>query len=265
MFDRFQRRINYLRISVTDLCNLRCVYCMPAEGVPLKRHEDILSFEEIEELTRVAVGLGVNKVRLTGGEPLVRRGILDLVRRVGAIPGIEDFALTTNGILLPTCATALREAGLHRVNISLDCLDPRRFQDITRWGRVEDTLAGIQAALAAGFRQVKINCVIEKSPDEPHARAVAAFSRERGIEARFIRKMDTGKGEFWPVIGGDGGHCETCNRLRVSSDGHVYPCLFSDLRYSVRERGAERALRAAVENKPKSGLRSKNQFYFLGG
>ena len=265
MFDRFQRSINYLRISVTDLCNLRCVYCMPVEGVALKRHEDILSFEEIEELTRVAVRLGVNKVRLTGGEPLVRRGILDLVRRLGCISGIDDFAMTTNGILLPEYAFALREAGLHRVNISLDCLDAERFRAITRCGRVDDSLAGIDAAVAAGFRQVKINCVVDESPDEPHARAVAAFGRDRGLDVRFIRKMDTDRGEFWRVFGGDGGHCESCNRLRVSSEGLVYPCLFNDLRYSVRELGAERAVRAAIEGKPASGHRSRNRFYALGG
>lgn len=265
MFDRFQRKINYLRISVTDLCNLRCTYCMPAEGVQLKRHADILSFEEIEELTRTAVDLGVNKVRLTGGEPLVRKGFLSLVQRLGAIPGIDDLALTTNGVLLPKCAIALREAGLHRVNISLDSMDSERFRAITRCGKLEDTLAGIAAALEAGFRKVKINCVIDKSPNEPDARAVAAYGAEHGLEVRFIRKMDTGKGEFWRVFGGDGGHCESCNRLRVSSDGHIFPCLFSNLSYSVRELGPRQAILTAVEGKPASGHCSENKFYSLGG
>jgi len=265
VFDRFHRKINYLRISVTDLCNLRCVYCMPASGVPLKRHEDILSFEEIEALTKVAVNLGIDKVRLTGGEPLVRRNILELVRRLGKLQGILDFAMTTNGVFLPQYALALKEAGLHRVNISLDCLDPKHFSELTRGGSVTDTLAGIEAALATGFRQVKINCVVNESPDEPQARDVATYCRERGLEVRFIRKMDTAKGDFWRVIGGEGGHCDICNRIRVSSDGHVFPCLFSNLKFSIREFGPEQAMRLAIENKPIRGQRSQNKFYALGG
>lgn len=265
MLDRFQRNIHSLRLSVTDLCNLRCVYCMPAEGVPLKPRRDILAFEEIEELVRAAAGLGFTKIRLTGGEPLVRNGILDLVRRVGRIPGITDYAMTTNGILLPRFAQGLKEAGLHRINISLDCVDPERFRAVTRCGRVQDTLAGIEAALAAGFRTVKLNCVVNESPDEPDARAVADLGRRLGLTVRFIRRMDTARGEFWPVFGGDGGRCGICNRIRVASDGRIYPCLFSDLNFSVRELGAERALRAAVEAKPAAGCRSENTFYALGG
>jgi len=265
VFDRFQRDIRYLRISVTDACNLRCTYCMPAEGAPTGRHEAMLTFDEIEELVRVATELGVRKVRLTGGEPLLRPQILTLVRRLAAIPGIDDLALTTNGTLLARYALGLREAGLHRVNISLDSVDEARFATITRGGRLDDTLAGIEAALAAGFRQVKLNCVVTASPDEPDARAVAAFATARGLELRFIRQMNTERGEFWPIIGGNGGHCERCDRLRVSCDGKIFPCLFEDVSFAVRELGARDALLAAVGNKPEAGQRSRSQFYYLGG
>ncbi len=135
MYDRFKRKINYLRISVTDMCNLRCGYCMPAEGVKLVQHDDILSFEEITALTRQAVALGMDKVRLTGGEPLIRRDILALVEMLGQIKGIQDFAMTTNGILLPDYAPGLKAAGIQRLNISLDTLDPIRYRAITRSGR----------------------------------------------------------------------------------------------------------------------------------
>lgn len=264
MFDCFNRHINYLRISVTDLCNLRCTYCMPAEGVKRKAHQDILSFEEIEAFTRMAVDMGIHKVRLTGGEPLVRHGILDLVKRLGAIPGIQDFAMTTNGVLLPPYARGLRDAGLHRVNISLDTLNSERFRQITRCGHLPDVLSGIDAALEVGF-PVKLNCVIEASPEEEDARSVSEFAQARGLELRYIRQMDTAKGEFWRVLGGDGGHCKTCNRLRLSSDGNVLPCLFSDLSYNIRKMGMREALLSAVKNKPECGKCSENKFYAIGG
>ena len=265
MHDRFKRHIHYLRLSVTDLCNLRCAYCMPAEGIQQLRHEDILRFEELVTLTQAAVDLGINKVRLTGGEPLVRNGIINLVRMLGQIKGIDDFAMTTNGILLPEYAEPLREAGMQRLNISLDTLDPEHFRVITRVGQVAEVLAGIEAARQVGFKQIKLNCVIQESPEEPDARAVAAYGAERGLDVRFIRRMDTENGRFWRVVGGDGGHCEICNRLRVSSDGKVYPCLFSDQVYDVRKLGAKQALRMAILNKPQSGDKSKNTFYRLGG
>jgi cyclic pyranopterin phosphate synthase len=264
MFDRFNRRINYLRISVTDLCNLRCTYCMPAEGVCLKSHAEILSFEEILELTKAAIDLGTDKVRLTGGEPLVRRGIVALVEMLGKLP-IADFAMTTNGILLPIYAQQLKDAGIQRINISLDTLDPRRFREITRIGTLQQVIDGIEAAKAVGFRKIKLNCVVDESPDEPDARLVTEFGRQNGLEVRHIRKMDTRSGQFWRVFGGDGGHCECCNRLRVSSDGKVYPCLFSNLYYDIRELGSRNALLAAVNGKPVSGHSSENEFYRLGG
>lgn len=166
MFDRFNRKLNYLRISVTDRCNLRCTYCMPEEGIKLFRHEEILSYDEIVEFTRIAVANGVTKVRLTGGEPLVRKGIVSLVRMISEIDGIRDLSMTTNGTLLKEYARELRDAGLHRVNISLDTIDPVKFRSITRFGNIGDVFDGIDSARNAGLFPIKINCVVKESKDE---------------------------------------------------------------------------------------------------
>lgn len=238
---------------------------MPAEGIPLLAHRDILSIEEITNFTTVAVKRGITKVRLTGGEPLVRKGIVDLVARLATITGIQDLAITTNGILLASMAAELRQAGLHRVNISLDSTDPERYRAITRGGDVNQVFAGIEAARAVGLSPIKLNCVIENSPDEPDARAVQAFGDEHGLEVRFIPRMETENGLFSTVIGGDGGNCKICNRLRLSSIGMLYPCLFSDIGYSIRELGAEPAIAKALANKPISGSHSHHQFYQIGG
>jgi cyclic pyranopterin phosphate synthase len=265
MFDSFNRRINYLRISVTDRCNLRCEYCMPAKGIELIPREHILTFSEIAEITRIAVGMGVTKVRITGGEPLVRRRIVELVEMIAAIEGVEDFGMTSNAIALPQFAQPLFDAGLHRLNISLDTVDPQRFRELTRCGELADAVAGIDAAVAAGFDPIKLNCVIEASSNEPDARGVAAFGAACGLPVRFIRKMNLATGEFWQVEGGDGGKCSACSRLRLSSDGKLYPCLFSDLSYDVRELGIEQAIHAALEGKPQSGKRAARTFNTLGG
>lgn len=253
MRDRFGREITYLRISVTDRCNLRCVYCMPEEGVPLVRAQDILSFEEIAQVARAAAEMGVTKVRLTGGEPLVRRDIATLVAMLAAMPGIRDLAMSTNGILLADHAHALAAAGLHRVNVSLDAVSPERYAHITRGGDVNRALAGIAAAREAGLEPVKLNCVVARSPDEPDARAAARFAAREGLEVRFIERMDPAEGTFAVVHGGSGGDCARCNRLRLSSDGLIRPCLFSDLGFSVRELGPFEALRRAVGDKPEAG------------
>ena len=265
MYDRYNRRITYLRISVTDRCNLRCAYCMPLQGVALLDHRDVLSFEEICEVARTAVDMGMDKIRLTGGEPLVRRGVLDLVAMIGRIAGIKDYAMTTNGVLLAQYAAGLRAAGLHRLNIHLDTLDPDRFRRITRGGDLNDVLAGIDAARAAGFARIKLNCVIDETPQEEDAQAVLAFGRDRGMEVRFIRQMRLNEGRFWPVHGGAGGRCGACNRLRLSSDGMIYPCLFSDDSYDVRDLGVEQAFRMAVEGKPLRGRQSSHPLYGIGG
>ncbi|MCF8368857.1 MAG: GTP 3',8-cyclase MoaA [Bacteroidales bacterium] len=266
MYDKFNRKITYLRVSVTDRCNLRCTYCMPECGVDLMSHKDILSFEEILEVIHFAVKNGVQKIRITGGEPLVRRGIVDLVRMISDIKGIRDFGLTTNGTLLDQFAKPLADAGLHRVNISLDSLDPVRYRSITRIGDITSVIHGIDAAIEADLQPIKINCVIKSSPMEEDAQAVAKFCHEKGLEVRFIKEMDLEAGHFSQVIGGDGGNCKMCNRLRLTADGKLKPCLFSDLEFDVRELGIEQAFSRAIGLKPKSGTENKiNKFSNIGG
>jgi len=266
MYDRFNRKINYLRISVTDRCNLRCVYCMPEEGVELMSHKDILSFEEIIEFTKKAVVDGVDKVRITGGEPLVRQDIIELIKSIGEIEGIHDFAMTTNGILLPKYARQLKAAGMMRVNISLDTMDPKRYTEITRLGKIEDVFAGIAAAKEAGLFPIKINCVIKKSHLEPDAMAVTEYCEANGLEIRYIHEMNLETGEFSIVEGGEGGDCKNCNRLRLTANGDVMPCLFSDLSYNVRELGIEKSLVESIINKPRSGTSNhSSHFNNIGG
>jgi GTP 3',8-cyclase len=266
MYDSFNRHINYLRVSITDRCNLRCTYCMPAEGVKLLNHSDILSFEEIVEVIREAVDMGITKVRITGGEPLVRKGVVSLVAKIASIAGIRDFGLTTNGILLPVYAHELAEAGLHRINISLDTLDPEKYRSITRGGDIYKVFEGIAAAKNAGLTPVKINCVVRKSSDEPDAREVREFCTKNGLEARFIHEMSLAGGCFTIVENGHGGDCRRCNRLRLSASGMILPCLFSDLQFSTRELGIREALEMAVGKKPEKGtLNVDGDFYNIGG
>jgi cyclic pyranopterin phosphate synthase len=266
MFDSYNRRINYLRISVTDRCNLRCTYCMPAEGIPLMLHSDILSFEEIMEVVDAALILGVDKVRITGGEPLVRRGIVNLVQMIASKPAIQDLGMTTNGQLLEQFALPLKEAGLHRINISLDTMNPEKYKQITRGGDINKVLKGIEASSEAGLSPVKINCVILKSPAEPDAIEVAEYGKRNSLQVRFIRQMDLEKGEFYIVDGGSGGDCSTCNRLRLTANGMIKPCLFNDMEYNVREHGAHKALQLALGNKPSCGTVNKHgEFYNIGG
>ena len=187
--DSFQRPINYLRISVTDRCNLRCVYCMPEDGIGLMSHYDILSYEEILTIVKAAAQLGINRVRLTGGEPLVRAGVADLVEMITDIGTIKDIAMTTNGVLLAKYATELKEAGLDRVNISLDTLKPERFYEITRCGKLEDTLNGIKAAEEAGLNPVKINMVAMAGVNDDEIIDFARKTVTDGWNVRFIEQM----------------------------------------------------------------------------
>jgi cyclic pyranopterin phosphate synthase len=187
--DSFQRPINYLRISVTDRCNLRCVYCMPPEGIAQMSHYDILSYEEIYTLVKAAAELGINKVRLTGGEPLVRAGLPDLVRMLADIDTIDDISLTTNGILLAQYAADLKDAGLDRVNVSLDTLKPERFKQITRCGSLEDTLKGIEVAGSVGLTPVKINMVVMAGVNDDELPDFARKTIEDGWHVRFIEHM----------------------------------------------------------------------------
>lgn len=265
MNDSHNRPITYLRISVTDKCDLRCVYCMPTEGVPLLRHDQLLSFEEIVDVARAAASAGITKIRLTGGEPLVRRGIVTLVSMLSAIEGIQDLAMTTNGQRLARYAQDLANAGLKRVNVSLDALVPERYTEITRGGDVRNVLVGIESARAAGLSPVKLNCVIRNSVEESDAGDVAAYGKAEGLEVRFIRRMNLAAGSFSRVIGGEGGDCAHCNRLRLSCDGKIRPCLFSDLGFSVRELGATRAIEEAVLAKPERGNSCVTAFNIIGG
>ena len=313
MKDSHGRTIDYLRISLTDRCNFRCIYCMPEEGICSIPHDEILRIEEIEQIVRIAARNGIKSVRLTGGEPLVRKGVTDLIETIVRTPGIENVSLTTNGVLLPKMASELKRAGLNRVNISLDTLDPDQFRAITRNGNLDDTLAGIDAALEAGFNPVKVNSVVVKSLDQDFLE-FAKLSLDRPLHVRFIEFMPLGdsseSGTGWgeddviasndlremineqavaagmeplrpadnkPVGWGPARYyefpnakgtvgfisplsrhfCSECNRLRLTADGLIRPCLFSDDEFDVKgalreggEEAAEKILYEALGAKP---------------
>ena len=293
MIDKHGRDIDYLRISVTDLCNLRCLYCMPEKGVEKVEHKDILSVEEIEEISASAASLGVKKIRLTGGEPLIRKGIIEIIKRVARIPGIDEVDLTTNGTLLESFAPALKEAGLSRVNISVDAFDPDTYREITRGGEIEDVLAGIRAAIEVGLTPVKLNAVLMGGINDSLIGPLVAMTEEADFRVRFIEIMPIGECADWNKerflsvskvlevepglehIGTDGvsnlyrkpgskgsvglispisNHfCPDCNKLRVTSDGKLKPCLHSaeeiDLRGLHGDELTE-TIRDAILSKP---------------
>lgn len=266
MLDRFNRKITYLRVSVTDRCNLRCVYCMPEEGIKLIDHKDILSFDEIVDVCKTGIDLGINKIRITGGEPLVRKGIVNLIESIAKLDGLEDLGMTTNGILLDQFAKPLKDAGLMRVNVSLDTLDPDEFTRITRGGKITDVIKGIVAAQKAGLEPVKINSVVFDKSDDSMKVALKDFANKMGIQVRFISQMNLETGDFSVVEGGTGGDCKICNRLRLTANGFIKPCLFSDDEYNVRQLGAREAMLKAVEFKPEKGVSCKHgDFYNIGG
>ncbi len=292
MKDQFGREITYLRVSVTDRCNLRCQYCMP-DGVCQKQHSDILSFEEIAEIVAAAAELGVSKVRITGGEPLVRRGCVELCRMLGAIEGIREIDMTTNGTLLPRYAKELKAAGVTRVNISIDSMDPAKYAQITGGGVLHDALAGIEAAMEAGLTPLKLNTVLIGGFNDDEIPAFVELTRRTPIELRFIELMPMGgcfgKEAYLPggtvlervpalrelphsggvarlyaLPGGRGRvglisplsrhFCGSCNRLRLTSEGHLKPCLHSNQEIPVRgKHGAElvETLRQAIYAKPR--------------
>ena len=254
MLDKFNRRITYLRISVTDRCNFRCVYCMPEDGVALKRHEDILSFEEIAAIVGVATTLGITKVRITGGEPLVRRGIVGLVGMLRRHKNLREIAMTTNASLLSPIAYELKDAGLDRINISLDTLDGDRYAHITRGGRIDGALAGIDAALEVGL-PVKINMVLSHEYSEPddEVQRMRRFCESRGMDLQLIRqfslanpKIDTADYDRPPT-------CSECNRLMWLADGKLKPCLHSNVEIPVRMDDIEGSLKEAIFGKPARG------------
>jgi len=239
---------------------------MPEEGIKLLKHNDILSFDEIVDVCKTAVSLGVTKIRLTGGEPLVRKGIASLVEQIANIDGVEDLGMTTNGILLPEFAQDLKNAGLNRVNISLDTLDPDEYRKITRCGDFNKVMQGIEAAKKAGLEPVKLNAVVYNEQNVEMKEALKKFANDNGLRIRFISQMHLETGEFSVVEGGTGGDCEICNRIRLTANGFIKPCLFSDDEYSVRELGVKEAILKAVEFKPEKGISChKGDFYNIGG
>ncbi len=266
MLDKYNRDISYIRISVTDHCNLRCEYCMPREEQVFISEDKILKLEEIVEIVRYVVKMGINKVRLTGGEPLLRKDIIQIVEELSKIEGLTDLGLTTNGILLSKYAKKLKEAGLHRINISMDTLNPERFKKLTRWGNLNDVLSGIEAAKAVNFFPIKINCVIKQSQYEDDATEIRNFCIKNNLQFRFIKEMNLESGQYAQVIGGDGGKCKICNRLRITSDAKIKPCLFSDIEYDIRQLGIEQAFMNAINDKPLKGVANNyDKFNSLGG
>ena len=290
MQDGSAREITYLRLSATSLCNLRCRYCMPAEGAPERPCAEICTIGELSEIARQAAALGIRKVRITGGEPLVRRGIVTLCRDIAALEGVEELCLTTNGTALPQFAAPLRAAGVTRLNVSLDTLRPDRFAHITRTGRIEQVFEGLQAAAAAGFTGTKLNVVLLKGFNEDEIPAFVDLARRYPLEVRFIELMPIGEGVhagFLPasavleacpeleaagasgsarryrVPGGMGAvglieplshrFCHRCDRIRVTADGKLKPCLHSGQEITLRglSGGALRdAIRMGIASKP---------------
>ncbi len=299
--DSFQRPIDYLRISVTDRCNLRCIYCMPAEGIRLMSHEDILSYEEIYTVAEAAAELGINKVRITGGEPLVRAGLPKLVQMLAQIDAIDDISLTTNGILLARYATELKSADLRRVNVSLDTLKQDRFKYITRGGNLGEVLEGIEVAKSVGLNPTKINVVVMSGINDDELLDFATKTITEEWHVRFIEHMPFGEdtnassfvsvdemrqrlaalGELEPCsFKGNGPakyfrlpqangtigfitpvsehFCFHCNRLRLTADGKLRPCLLSEaeidlrqpLRNGISSAKLKRLIKKAAANKP---------------
>ncbi len=199
MIDSYGRNINYLRISITDLCNLRCKYCMPEKGIEKIPHNEILRLEEIEELARIFVSLGVNKIRITGGEPLIRKGILNLIENIGKIEGLKDFAMTTNGIFLKKYAKDLKNAGLNRVNISLDTLNEEKYRDITKGGDIKEVLKGIEEAKKVGLTPIKLNVVLIGGLNEDEIEDFVDLTKNENIDVRFIELMPIGQAKDWSL------------------------------------------------------------------
>lgn len=282
MIDGFGRRIEYLRVSVTDKCNLRCVYCMPEEGLPWLHRDQLLSYEEIVRIVATMAPLGLRRVRITGGEPLVRRDLPELARMIAEVPGIEDLSLSTNGVLLEEQAEALRAAGVRRVNVSLDSLRPERIDALARRaGSAERIMAGLAAAERVGFEPIKVNCVLMRGSNDDEIADFAELTRARPWHVRFIELMPTGSNlglsmsafvsadealrrlrrvaALEPVEGPRGNgpatyfrfpgargtvgvitpmshnYCDRCNRMRLTADGQLRPCLFGQLQTNLRD------------------------------
>lgn len=294
MEDTFGRKINYLRLSVTDKCNLRCRYCMPQEGVCIKRHGDMLTEDEMILAVEAAASLGISKLRITGGEPLVKKNILSICSRAAAVEGIEEVCITTNGTLLPPMAEALKSAGVRRVNISLDTLDRDKYEYITRRGMMDEAMKGIESAVNAGFERVKINAVLIGGFNDDEIETMGALTLKYPVDVRFIELMpmyDGGEFGSGSMISGetvlqrlpslspvsaDGGvarlyrlpgakgsiglispvshhFCGDCNRIRLTADGKLKPCLHSPAEYSIKHlsfQGMAEQFKKAILAKP---------------
>ncbi len=310
LVDSLGRKIEYLRISITDRCNFKCIYCVSKGKIDFLPQEELLTFEEIEEIVRVGVKLGIRVIRLTGGEPLLRRDVEKLVSRLSKIEGLEDLSLTTNGYFLAEMASTLREAGLKRINLSLDTLSEKKFKELTggfSWRKVWE---GLEKSLEVGFNPVKINCVIIRGFNDEECESLARLTYELPIEVRFIEFMPVGDNPFWgidrvvPIVeimegikklgplipagktgmgparvyalpGAKGkigfisplsSHfCGSCNRLRITSDGRLRPCLFSDVEINLKNylrkglKSLEEAFAEALKIKPKIGVKGSTQ------
>jgi len=314
LIDNYHRHISYLRISLTDRCNLRCIYCMPPEGISLLSHREVLTLEEIERIASAAARMGISRIRITGGEPLVRKGVIELAGDLLKLPGIEDVSLTTNGILLTEYAAALRRAGMRRINISLDTLDAEKYKRITRGGDIQRVLDGISAARREGFSPIKINVVAMRGINDDEIEDFARLTIERPVHIRFIEFMPidvatdwdensfisssetreiisrigtlqpvdrcgkSGPAEMYQLEGAAGqlgfisplsNHfCDTCNRMRLTADGKLRTCLFSDheidlktfLRSGVSDQALEQTIAEAIKSKPKGHTISEPSF-----
>lgn len=268
MFDPFDRKISYLRISVTDRCNLRCRYCMPAQGVELKPHDQILTFEEITEICQTASKLGMQKVRLTGGEPLVRRNITHLVRMLNEIRGIKELCISTNGVLLAPRAQELKQAGLSRVNISLDTLNDEKFKQLTRGGDIQNVFDGIRAVKKAGFSNTKINMVLIPGFNTDEIIPMLDFCQKNGLILQRIHhySLDSSlkKDNYYEAERPP--DCKVCNRIRLTADGMLKPCLFSEQEIPVDFDDIESSIRLAVQSKPACGQEgTKRGNWEIGG
>lgn len=313
LVDRYQRVINYLRISVTDRCNLRCLYCMPEEGLPLKDQNEILSYEELFRLARLSAEMGITRIRLTGGEPLVRKGIVDFVSSLANIKGVEDLSLTTNGVLLAAYAGSLARAGLNRVNISLDSLKQDRYSLICRSDRLQQVWQGIQEAENHGLTPIKINFVAIKGINDDEVLKLAKLTLLHPWKIRFIEFMPTGQQSFWgkdkyipmqeikekiesfapliPILNNNSPHdgngpaarfhfpdaagevgfisamschfCDSCNRLRITAEGKLRTCLFSDDEIDLRQPLRQGASDEEIMKILKEGSHSKPKGHYM--
>ena len=294
MLDAYGRNITYLRLSVTDRCNLRCRYCMPEEGIVKKAHSDMMTEDEMIQAVEAAAELGVTKLRVTGGEPLIKRNILSICRRAAEISGIREVCITTNGVLLPSLAAALWEAGVSRINLSLDTLDAARYRQITRIGELSQALAGLEAALKTGFSRIKINAVLIGGFNDDEIPALAGLTRQYPVDVRFIELMPMPGGAFtdadsylpvsevlrrlpelkeekaegvarlYRLPGAQGcvglispvsqHFCAACNRIRLTADGRLKPCLHSAEEISLKgldKAGMKKKMREAILGKPR--------------